>query len=50
MARVHLVRSPDRKVEAMQPTDFVTGLHHVTVCVGGAQEDIDFNAGVMVCG
>jgi catechol 2,3-dioxygenase-like lactoylglutathione lyase family enzyme len=31
----------------MQPTEFVTGLHHVTVCVGGAQEDIDFATEVL---
>ena len=31
----------------MAATDFVTGIHHVTVCVGGAQEDIDFNTQVL---
>ncbi|WP_154658453.1 hypothetical protein [Eisenibacter elegans] len=26
----------------MNPSEYITGLHHLTVCVGGAQEDIDF--------
>lgn len=31
----------------MSATDVITGLHHITVCVGGAQEDIDFNTKVL---
>ncbi|MCH8568955.1 MAG: VOC family protein [Balneolales bacterium] len=31
----------------MKPTDYITGLHHLTVSVGGAQEDIDFATQVM---
>lgn len=31
----------------MRPQDYITGLHHLTVCVGGAQEDIDFATTVM---
>lgn len=31
----------------MAATDHIQGLHHITVCVGGAQEDIDFNTQVL---
>ncbi len=31
----------------MNPNEYITGLHHLTVSVGGAQEDIDFTTQVM---
>ena len=31
----------------MNPTEYIQGLHHLTVSVGGAQEDIDFVTQVM---
>ncbi|MEX0724330.1 MAG: hydroxyquinol 1,2-dioxygenase [Gracilimonas sp.] len=31
----------------MNPAEYITGMHHQTVSVGGAQEDIDFNTKVL---
>lgn len=31
----------------MHATDFIKGFHHITVCVAGAQEDIDFTTKVL---
>ncbi len=31
----------------MNPNEYITGLHHLTVSVGGAQDDIDFATQVM---
>jgi catechol 2,3-dioxygenase-like lactoylglutathione lyase family enzyme len=31
----------------MVPTQVVNGIHHITVCCGGAQEDIDFSTRVL---
>ncbi|WP_421796489.1 ring-cleaving dioxygenase [Haliscomenobacter sp.] len=31
----------------MLPSTYINGLHHLTVCVGAAQEDVDFNTQVL---